>query len=91
MLTGNPAVAANAEQPTSLSGLMVAFLAFCCGAVVANLYYAQPIVELIAPQIGLSSANASLIVSLTQFGYALGLLLLVPLADLMENRRLVVG
>ncbi|QXI18221.1 MFS transporter [Pseudomonas hamedanensis] len=91
MLTGNPAVAAPAEQPASLSGLMVAFLAFCCGAVVANLYYAQPIVELIAPQIGLSSANASLIVSLTQFGYALGLLLLVPLADLMENRRLVVG
>ncbi|HWH89438.1 MAG TPA: MFS transporter [Pseudomonas sp.] len=91
MLTGNPAVAAPAEQPASLSGLMVAFLAFCCGAVVANLYYAQPIVELIAPQIGLSNANASLIVSLTQFGYALGLLLLVPLADLMENRRLVVG
>lgn len=91
MLTGNPAAAAKAEQPASLSGLMVAFLAFCCGAVVANLYYAQPIVELIAPQIGLSSANASLIVALTQFGYALGLLLLVPLADLMENRRLVVG
>lgn len=91
MLTGNPAATARAEQPASLSGLMVAFLAFCCGAVVANLYYAQPIVELIAPQIGLSSANASLIVSLTQFGYALGLLLLVPLADLMENRRLVVG
>ncbi|AUM70177.1 MFS transporter [Pseudomonas fluorescens] len=91
MLTGNPAVATNAEQSASLSGLMVAFLAFCCGAVVANLYYAQPIVELIAPQIGLSSTNASLIVSLTQFGYALGLLLLVPLADLMENRRLVVG
>ncbi|WP_460124277.1 MFS transporter [Pseudomonas sp. S2_C03] len=91
MLTGNPAAAVKVEQPASLSGLMVAFLAFCCGAVVANLYYAQPIVELIAPQIGLSSANASLIVSLTQFGYALGLLLLVPLADLMENRRLVVG
>ncbi|PMW96245.1 MFS transporter [Pseudomonas sp. FW215-R2] len=91
MLTGNPAAAAKAEQSASLSGLMVAFLAFCCGAVVANLYYAQPIVELIAPQIGLSSANASLIVSLTQMGYALGLLLLVPLADLMENRRLVVG
>jgi predicted MFS family arabinose efflux permease len=91
MLTGNPATTAKAEQPASLSALMVAFLAFCCGAVVANLYYAQPIVELIAPQVGLSSSNASLIVSLTQFGYALGLLLLVPLADLMENRRLVVG
>lgn len=91
MFMGNPAATAKAEQPASLSGLMVAFLAFCCGAVVANLYYAQPIVELIAPQIGLSSINASLIVSLTQLGYALGLLLLVPLADLAENRRLVVG
>ncbi|WP_338498790.1 MFS transporter [Pseudomonas sp. WP18] len=91
MLTGNPAATAFAKTSASLSGLMVAFLAFCCGAVVANLYYAQPIVELIAPQIGLSSAKASLIVSLTQFGYALGLLFLVPLADLLENRRLVVG
>ncbi|MBT2339848.1 MULTISPECIES: MFS transporter [Pseudomonas] len=91
MLTGNPTATADVKPLTSLSGLMVAFLAFCCGAVVANLYYAQPIVELIAPQIGLSSANASLIVSLTQFGYALGLLFLVPLADLLENRRLVVG
>ncbi|AKK00550.1 MFS transporter [Pseudomonas chlororaphis] len=91
MLTGNPAATAPAKTSASLSGLMVAFLAFCCGAVVANLYYAQPIVELIAPQIGLSSAKASLIVSLTQFGYALGLLFLVPLADLLENRRLVVG
>ncbi|WP_092254626.1 MFS transporter [Pseudomonas sp. NFACC13-1] len=91
MMFMNPAATAKAEQPASLSGLMVAFLAFCCGAIVANLYYAQPIVELIAPQIGLSSTKASLIVSLTQFGYALGLLLLVPLADLAENRRLVVG
>ncbi|WP_053144586.1 MFS transporter [Pseudomonas sp. P97.38] len=91
MLTGNPAATAFGKTSASLSDLMVAFLALCCGAVVANLYYAQPIVELIAPQIGLSSAKASLIVSLTQFGYALGLLFLVPLADLLENRRLVVG
>ncbi|WEJ74847.1 MFS transporter [Pseudomonas sp. PSE14] len=75
----------------TLSTALVIFLAFCCGAVVANLYYAQPIVEMIAPSIGLSTAHASLIVSLTQFGYALGLLFLVPLADLLENRRLLVG
>ncbi|WP_263263468.1 MFS transporter [Pseudomonas sp. RIT-PI-S] len=87
----SPPTAARVGALPTLSGAMVAFLAFCCGAVVANLYYAQPIVELIAPAIGLSSTHASLVVSLTQFGYAAGLLLLVPLADLMENRRLVVG
>ncbi|AUG02828.1 MFS transporter [Pseudomonas sp. 09C 129] len=95
MPTGNFATTASTavkgERSATLSGALVALLAFCCGAVVANLYYAQPIVELIAPQIGLSNAHASLIVSLTQLGYAAGLLLLVPLADLMENRRLVVG
>ncbi|WP_248732771.1 MFS transporter [Pseudomonas sp. MWU13-2517] len=95
MPIGNVAATASTtvkgEHPASISGALVVLLAFCCGAVVANLYYAQPIVELIAPQIGLSNAHASLIVSLTQFGYAAGLLLLVPLADLMENRRLVVG
>ena len=62
-----------------LTRAMVLLFAFCCGAIVANLYYAQPIVELIAPDLGLASGSASLIVSLTQIGYALGLLFLVPL------------
>ena len=66
-------------------------LAFCCGAVVANLYYSQPIISLIAPSVGLSEEHASLIVSLTQLGYAVGLLFLVPLADLFENKKLVIG
>ncbi|WP_440813260.1 MFS transporter [Pseudomonas syringae] len=68
---------------------LVRLFAFCCGAIVANIYYAQPIIELIAPDIGLSSTAASLIVSLTQIGYALGLFFLVPLGDLLENRRLM--
>jgi predicted MFS family arabinose efflux permease len=74
-----------------LSRAMVLLFAFCCGAIVANLYYAQPIVELIAPDLGLSSSSASLIVSLTQIGYALGLLFLVPLSDLVENRKLMIA
>lgn len=72
-----------------LSRGMVIFFAFCCGAIVANIYYAQPIIELIASDIGMSSAVASLIVSLTQIGYALGLFFLVPLTDLVESRRLM--
>ncbi|MGC5700312.1 MFS transporter [Pseudomonas sp. NFXW11] len=74
----------------SMTRGMVLLFAFCCGAIVANIYYAQPIIELIAPDLGLSSSLASLIVSLTQIGYALGLLFLVPLGDLLENRRLMI-
>jgi predicted MFS family arabinose efflux permease len=74
----------------SMSGAMVALFAFCCGAIVANLYYSQPIIELIAPDIGLSPRAASLTVSVTQIGYALGLFFIVPLADLVENRKLLI-
>ncbi|MBN2993752.1 MFS transporter [Pseudomonas cedrina subsp. fulgida] len=70
---------------------MVMLFAFCCGAIVANIYYAQPIIEMIAPDIGLTPAMASLIVSLTQIGYALGLFFLVPLGDLLENRKLMIA
>lgn len=69
---------------------MVLLFAFCCGPIVANIYYAQPIIGLIAPDIGLTDTMASFIVSLTQIGYALGLFFLVPLADLLENRRLMI-
>lgn len=79
----------SSSQPFSLSPALVLLFAFCCGAIVANLYYAQPIIELIAPAVGLSMHQASLIVSLTQIGYAIGLLFLVPLADLLESRRLM--
>ncbi|NAO26614.1 MFS transporter [Pseudomonas syringae pv. dysoxyli] len=77
------------HNAVAMTPAMVMLFAFCCGAIVANIYYAQPIIELIAPDIGLSSTAASLIVSLTQIGYALGLFFLVPLGDLLENRRLM--
>lgn len=69
---------------------MVLLLAFACGIVVANIYYAQPLIDMIGPAVGLGPRDASAIVSLTQLGYAAGLLLLVPLGDLVENRLLVV-
>ena len=76
-------------SPQPLSNTLVTIIALCCGLIVANIYYAQPIIELLAPEVGLSSHSASLIVSLTQIGYALGLFFLVPLADLIENKRLM--
>ncbi len=59
------------------------------GLIAANLYYAQPLVGVIGPSLGLSQAAAGLIVTLPQLGYGIGLLLIVPLGDLLENRRLI--
>jgi predicted MFS family arabinose efflux permease len=68
--------------------VLVTTLAIATGVIVANLYYAQPLVAKIAPEIGISPDFAGVIVSLTQIGYGLGLILLVPLADIIENRIL---
>lgn len=69
---------------------MVLLLAFASGLIVANLYYAQTLVGPISDATGLSAEAAGLIVTLTQIGYTLGLLFIVPLGDLLENRRLIV-
>ena len=70
------------------SGLMF-FLAACCGLIVANLYYSQPLVGPISASLGMSPEASGLIVTLTQIGYVVGLLLVVPLADRLENRALI--
>lgn len=63
-------------------------LAIACGLTVANLYYSQPLLDLIARAFGVSQGAAAIIVTFTQAGYALGLLFLLPLGDLVENRKL---
>lgn len=68
--------------------LVMLVLAFACGASVANLYYAQPLLNPIGQSFGVSTGTAALIVTLTQVGYAIGLALLLPLGDLRENRAL---
>ncbi|MBA4786097.1 MAG: MFS transporter [Rhizobiales bacterium] len=75
--------------PSGLSGTMTFVMAAACGLIVANLYYAQPLAGPIAAAIGLPAHLTGLIVTLTQIGYGIGLLLIVPLGDLVENRRLI--
>ena len=65
-------------------------LAVACGIAVANLYYAQPLLHTLARTFGTSSALVATVVTVTQVGYAAGLLFLVPLGDLVRRRRLVV-
>lgn len=73
----------------ALSGAAAFTMALSAGALAANLYYAQPIVALIGADLGMDPALESTIVTASQIGYALGLVLLVPLGDVLENRRLI--
>ena len=66
-------------------------LGTACGLLVANIYYAQPLIGLISASLGMSPHAAGLIVTMSQVGYGAGLLLVVPLGDLVENRRLVLA
>ncbi|MFK8251659.1 MFS transporter [Ancylobacter terrae] len=81
---------AMAETAERTAGITYFLLAAAAGAGAANLYYAQPLIALIAPDIGLDETWASLIVTLGQVGYIAGLLFIVPLGDLHENRGLIV-
>ncbi|MFD5872235.1 MFS transporter [Streptomyces sp. NPDC060322] len=78
-----------AQSP--LSRAMVLLLAVTCGAAVANIYYAQPLLPVISEALGVSAGAGGLIVTASQIGYALSLALLVPLGDVLERRRLVSG
>jgi predicted MFS family arabinose efflux permease len=73
----------------AVSKLITLLLAVACGLIVANLYYAQPLVGPISASLGLSPEAAGLVVTMAQMGYVAGLLLIVPLGDLVENRNLV--
>ena len=72
-----------------MSGGLVLLFAVACGLTVANLYYAQPILDNIARTFGAGTATAGLVVTLSQIGYAVGLALLVPLGDILNRRRLL--
>ena len=77
-----------APRSDTISPGLTAVFAFACGAMAANLYYSQALIGLIAPAIGLPPRMAGFTVTLTQLGYGAGLLFIVSLADLVENRRL---
>ena len=68
--------------------LMMAVMA---GFTVANLYYNQPLLAMICHETGISHVQANLITVVTQIGYAIGLLFIVPMADMISVRRIVVS
>ncbi|MGY3016413.1 putative MFS family arabinose efflux permease [Pseudomonas sp. TE6283] len=77
------------NTPT-LGRALILLMATATGLAVASNYYAQPLLHSIAQQFGLSTASAGTIVIAAQLSYGAGLLLLAPLGDLFEQRRLIV-
>lgn len=83
-------VPSTADRPGgSMDPKLVLVMALACGLVVANNYYAQPLVGVISEELDASSSSVGLVVTASQVGYAIGLALLVPLGDLLERRRLL--
>ncbi len=80
-----------AQGEPDISAATILMLAAACGLIVANIYYAQPLIGPIADALGLAPSAAGLIVTLAQLGYGAGLLFIVPLGDRFENRRLIVS
>ncbi|HEX5407729.1 MAG TPA: MFS transporter [Pseudonocardiaceae bacterium] len=87
---GVPTVPATESAEVAPRGLrlVVLTMAVACGLAVANLYYAQPLLALVADSFRVSQGTATIVVTATQFGYAIGLLVLLPLGDLVNNRTL---
>ncbi|CAB3746235.1 hypothetical protein LMG29739_00134 [Paraburkholderia solisilvae] len=72
-----------------VSAWLVLLLAFACGLMAANVYYAQPLAGLIGSSLGVAEGATGFIVTVTQIGIGAGMLFVVPLGDLIESRRLV--
>ena len=79
--------AAPADRP--LANGLVWLMALTCGLVVANIYYNQPLLAAIGRSFHISDSRASLLATATQVGYTLGMVLVVPLGDMLERKRLI--
>lgn len=69
---------------------IILLMSAMAGLTVANLYYVQPLLEMIRTELGTNDALANMIAVVTQVGYALGLLLIVPTGDLFSRRKIIV-
>lgn len=81
----SPLAASSVSRRTALT------FAVACGMAVAGIYYAQPLLDAMSNEFGIAPSTIGVVITVTQVCYALGLILLVPLGDLLNQRRLILG
>ncbi|RZK18123.1 MAG: MFS transporter, partial [Hymenobacter sp.] len=84
-----PAAGQTAAPARPLDAALVWLMALTCGLVVANIYYNQPLLVAIGRTFHISDSRASLVATATQVGYTLGMVLVVPLGDMLERKNLI--
>ena len=84
-------LSANPDARPLLSSAVLFLFAAASGLAVANVYFAHPLLDVMADDLGLKRSTAGLIVAASQIGYALGLIFLVPLGDLFNRRKLIIA
>ncbi|WP_042472389.1 MFS transporter [Bacillus ndiopicus] len=83
--------ALNTERQSSIPYFVTLLFAIACGMSVANIYFAQPLLDELARDFHIDHSVIGVVITITQIFYGLGLLLLVPLGDLLNQRQLIIG
>ncbi|MDF9450013.1 MFS transporter [Bacillus toyonensis] len=74
----------------TMSRYMTLLFAIACGMAVANIYFAHPLLDSLSNEFKISHSTIGIVITITQVCYALGLLLFVPLGDLLNQKRLII-
>ncbi len=74
---------------SGISRITIWVLSFACAIAVGNLYWIQPLLTEVASEFNVSASQSSYLVTVTQVGYAAGVLFLLPLGDALNRKRLI--
>lgn len=87
--SGGRAESTYTRDTSKLSRYQTFLFAVTCAMAVANVYFAQPLLESMAASLAVSPGMIGVVVTATQAGYAVGLLFIVPLGDLLNRKKLI--
>jgi predicted MFS family arabinose efflux permease len=79
------------NEPVAIDKRLVFIMAVACALAVANLYYIQPMLAVMAQDFSVSVSVIGIVATMGQVGYATGLLFIIPLGDKYNQRKLIVG